>query len=221
MSAERPPSARGRPRKLTVDAIVDAAVALIVEEGFAALSTRSLAMRLGVRSSTLYSYFESIEEIADAAVTRMLDDIHVPSLATSPDPVAALVSLFADLRELLIVHPEAIPARLDSRPWAQMVGMVNALLSQFIGLGLPVARAAVCYEALIGVTMASAATARRAQRASPAEVELLLEGMDTDETDALLQLREWASGSVDERFRGTIHDLVLWMLPMLDPGGAD
>lgn len=214
MTSEQP-AVLGRPRKLTVDGIVDAAVALIREEGFAALSTRTLAARLGVRSPTLYSYFESVDEIADAAVVRMLDGIRVPVLSESEDPVGALVAFFVDLRTLLIVHPDAIPARPESRPWELMVGMVNALLRQFLELGLPAARAAVCYEALIGVTMASAATARHAPQASAAEVELLLADMDPAETETLLSLREWAGRSEDERFRGTIRELLRWMLPAL------
>ena len=219
VTSEHPPAARGRPRKLTADAVIDAAVSLIVEDGFASLSTRSLAKRLGVRSSTLYSYFASVEEIADAAVSRMLDDIRVPDLATAADPVGALVALFVDLRVLLIAHPEAIPARLDSRPWAQMVGMVNALLRQFLERGLTVERAAACYEALIGVTMASAATARRAQQASAAEVDMLLTELDPTDTDTLLRLRTWASEPDDARFRGTVRELVRWMLPTLGEGG--
>ncbi|MBO9627183.1 MAG: TetR/AcrR family transcriptional regulator [Microbacterium sp.] len=221
MTSDPAPAPRGRPRKLTVDAVIDAAVAVIAEEGFAALSTRSLARRLDVRSSTLYSYFDSIEEIADAAVSRMLDGIHVPRLADVDDPAGALVALFVDLRELLIVHPDAIPARPESRPWAQMVGMVNALLAQFLRLGLTVERAAACYEALIGVTMASAATARRTQQTPASEIELLLDGLDPADTDTLLRLREWAGEPDDERFRHTIRELVGWMLPTLHARAGD
>lgn len=219
VTSEHPPAARGRPRKLTADAVVDAAVALIVEDGFTSLSTRSLAQRLGVRSSTLYSYFGSVEEIAEAAVSRMLDGIRVPDLGTAADPVDALVRFFVDLRDLLIAHPDAIPARLDSRPWAQMVGMVNTLLRQFLEHGLTVDRAAACYEALIGVTMASAATARRAQQASAAEIELLLTELDPTDTDTLLRLRTWASEPDDVRFRSTVRELVRWMLPALGGSG--
>lgn len=218
VTSEQSAASRGRPRKLTAVAVVDAAVALIMEDGFASLSTRSLAQRLGVRSSTLYSYFASVEEIADAAVSRMLDGIRVPDLAQSSDPVEALVGFFVELRGLLIAHPEAVPARLDSRPWAQMVGMVNALLRQFMEQGLPVGRAAACYEALIGVTMASAATARRAQQASIAEVELLLTDLDPADTDTVRRLRAWASEPEDVRFRTTIAELVHWMLPALQEG---
>ncbi len=216
MPPQKPQAARGRPRKLTDDAVVDGAIELIATDGFAALSTRSLAERLGIRSSMLYTYFESLDEIAEAALSRMLLPIRVPSLADAAHPIDELVGFFEAHRELLIVYPEAIPARLDSVPWAQMVGMVNSLLSQFMGLGLSASRAAACYEALIGITMASAATARREQQASVNEVELLLEGMDPAEVGALLRLREWANEPADVRFRGTLRELVAWLLPALD-----
>jgi len=66
MPPQKPQAARGRPRKLTDDAVVDGAIELIATDGFAALSTRSLAERLGIRSSMLYTYFESLDEIAEA-----------------------------------------------------------------------------------------------------------------------------------------------------------
>lgn len=206
---------RGRPRKLTVEAVVDGAIALIVEEGFEQLSTRTLAQRLGIRSSSLYSYFDSVEEIAEAALAQMLEPIVVPTLRGSADPTQELLEFFVQLRQLLIVHPEAIPARLESRPWVQMVGMVNALLRQFMEQGLSVERAAACYEALIGITMASAATARREQQASTSEVELLLAGMTPDDSGALLRLREWANEPAELRFQGTLRELITWLLPSL------
>lgn len=215
MTSASAPAPRGRPRKLTEDRVVEAAAALIADEGFAALSTRSLARRLGVRSSTLYSYFATFDEIADAAVSRLLDDITVPDLASAPAPVEALVSLFADLRALLVMHPDAIPARAGSRPWTRMVGMVNALLGQLLALGLPVERAAACYEALIGVTMSSAAVARTASQTPPTEIDTLIRELAPADSDPLLRLEEWANRPADERFRDTMRELVRWMLPML------
>lgn len=96
-----------------------------------------------------------------------------------------------------------------------MVGMVNALLRQFMEQGLSVERAAACYEALIGITMASAATARREQQASTSEVELLLAGMTPDDSGALLRLREWANEPAELRFQGTLRELITWLLPSL------
>lgn len=215
MASENAPAPRGRPRKLTVDEVVDGAVDLITSEGYAAFSTRALAARLGVRSSTLYSYFDTAEAIEDAAVDRMLAAIRVPDLTTSENPVEELVQLCVDLRELLIVYPQGLPARTGSLPWIRSVGMVNALLQQLLDLGLSAPRAAAAYEALTGVTMASGATSRREQETPAAEVELLLADVAPNDTEALRQLGDWAVAPADDRFRGTVRELVEWLLPML------
>ena len=53
-------------RQSARDAIVDAAWALVREEGLAALSLRDLAQRAGITTPTVYSYFESKHAIYDA-----------------------------------------------------------------------------------------------------------------------------------------------------------
>lgn len=53
-------------RQSARDAIVDAAWALVREEGLAALSLRDLAHRAGITTPTVYSYFESKHAIYDA-----------------------------------------------------------------------------------------------------------------------------------------------------------
>jgi AcrR family transcriptional regulator len=53
-------------RQSARDAIVDAAWALVNEEGLAALSLRDLARRAGITTPTVYSYFESKHAIYDA-----------------------------------------------------------------------------------------------------------------------------------------------------------
>jgi AcrR family transcriptional regulator len=53
-------------RQSARDAIVDAAWALVHEEGLAALSLRDLAKRAGITTPTVYAYFESKNAIYDA-----------------------------------------------------------------------------------------------------------------------------------------------------------
>ena len=51
------------PRGLTLDSIVGAALELIREEGFPALSMRKLADRCGVGAMTLYGYVRTKDEL--------------------------------------------------------------------------------------------------------------------------------------------------------------
>ncbi|MCW2544355.1 MAG: TetR family transcriptional regulator [Frankiales bacterium] len=53
---------------------MDAAVAVVEAEGFAALSLRSVARHLGVGPMTLYTYVESSDELAALVVERLVEE---------------------------------------------------------------------------------------------------------------------------------------------------
>jgi AcrR family transcriptional regulator len=65
-----PASWREARRRSARDAIVDAAWALVAEEGLAGLSLRDLARRAGITTPTVYSYFGSKNAIYDAMFAR-------------------------------------------------------------------------------------------------------------------------------------------------------
>ena len=78
-------------RQSAREAIVDAAWALVHEEGLAALSLRDLASRAGITTPTVYAYFDSKHAIYDAmfgrAATEFADWIAKPLEATEPAAV--------------------------------------------------------------------------------------------------------------------------------------
>jgi AcrR family transcriptional regulator len=57
----------------TVDAIVEAAARILVEEGWARLSTNRVAERAGVSVGTLYQYFRDKEAIVETLVDRIAE----------------------------------------------------------------------------------------------------------------------------------------------------
>ena len=60
------------PRKgLTKDTIVDTAIELIETEGYRAFSLNELARRLDIKPASLYNHFRNIEELTDAAGSRI------------------------------------------------------------------------------------------------------------------------------------------------------
>jgi AcrR family transcriptional regulator len=69
-------------RRSARDAIVDAAWALVGEEGLAGLSLRDLARRAGITPPTVYAYFDSKNAIYDAmfgrAATQFVDEMAAP-----------------------------------------------------------------------------------------------------------------------------------------------
>jgi AcrR family transcriptional regulator len=64
------PSARGPRQRLTLDRVVEAAMALAAEHGVEALSMRALATRLGVGTMTLYTYVPGRDELFELMVDR-------------------------------------------------------------------------------------------------------------------------------------------------------
>ena len=62
---------RAEQRAATRQALIDATAACLVEEGYAALTTRRVAERAGVAQSTLMHHFETREALLVAAVERL------------------------------------------------------------------------------------------------------------------------------------------------------
>ncbi len=64
---------RGRQRQARGEAILEAAFALIVEQGYDALTMEGLAARVGISRQTLYHHFASREDIALRAVLALME----------------------------------------------------------------------------------------------------------------------------------------------------
>lgn len=75
-------------RRSAREAIVDAAWALVSEEGLAGLSLRDLAKRAGITTPTVYAYFESKNAIYDAmfgrAATEFAERMTQPYVSEDP-----------------------------------------------------------------------------------------------------------------------------------------
>jgi len=72
MTATTSTDKRGRPKKLEIDEIVDAALAVLDTDGIDAVSFRRMGAELGVSHMTLYSYFDSKDDLLNAMVGRTL-----------------------------------------------------------------------------------------------------------------------------------------------------
>lgn len=84
MESEKPPSvtrhrqgtavqAKGQRR---VDEILDAATAVLVEEGYAQLTTRKIAARVGIRLSNVQYYFSTKQALLQALVERSIEQYY-------------------------------------------------------------------------------------------------------------------------------------------------
>jgi len=115
---------RSRPgRGLSLDRIVTATLDLVDEEGIGAATMRAVSSRLGVRSMSLYRYVQDRDELFDAVVERIVNE-----LADDPEvqlqPVDGwrpyLIGMAHGVRRYARAHPHAFPlvaTRPPAAPW--------------------------------------------------------------------------------------------------------
>jgi AcrR family transcriptional regulator len=113
--AAAPPSGRRGPRqRLTVDEVVDAAVALADRDGLAAVTMRSLAQHLGIGAMSLYTYVPGRQELVALMVDQVFRRTELPP---HPDGVRARLSGVARLQvEEYRRHPWLLEVS-GIRPW--------------------------------------------------------------------------------------------------------
>jgi AcrR family transcriptional regulator len=90
-----PPRPPGRPRNPLVDkAIQDAAIDLLVEQGFEAMSMEGVAARAGVGKTTVYRRWDSKEDLVMDAVTCNLTSLEDPDTGSLREDLVRHVMLF-------------------------------------------------------------------------------------------------------------------------------
>jgi TetR/AcrR family transcriptional regulator, tetracycline repressor protein len=115
---------RSRPgRGLSLDRIVTVTLELMDEQGIGAATMRAVSSRLGVRSMSLYRYVQDRDELFDAVVERIVNE-----LADDPGvqlrPVDGwrpyLAGMAHGVRRYARAHPHAFPlvaTRPPAAPW--------------------------------------------------------------------------------------------------------
>ena len=88
---------RRRPRKTTLDRLIDAAIALFSVQGYSATSTREVAALLGIQKASLYYHIESKEDLLFAICRSSLEQIRSDAeaaLGAATGPVERIQALF-------------------------------------------------------------------------------------------------------------------------------
>jgi AcrR family transcriptional regulator len=105
---------RGPRQRLTLDQVVDDAIALADEEGLVALSMRLLARRLGIGAMTLYTYVDNRNDLVVLMVDQAFGRRALPPMTGTLRERLRLVAQvqLADCRE----HPWLLDVN-GLRPW--------------------------------------------------------------------------------------------------------
>jgi AcrR family transcriptional regulator len=137
--------------------IVVAAIGFIDEHGLPSLSMRRLGGALGVEAMSLYRYVPGRENLLDAVVARIVDDMRQdPDVLDAPrDGWQDFLQRMAHgVRRIALAHPEVFPlvaSRPPAAPWVRpplrSLRWVESFLTALIGSGFTEAAAVAAYRA--------------------------------------------------------------------------
>jgi len=99
----------GRPRAVTEQAILDAALRLMDTGGATSVSVRGIAAQVGIAPNAVYTYFPNKAAVLRALVERFLGEVNHDRFADRQVPWRERVKALAvELRERLVAHPGAV-----------------------------------------------------------------------------------------------------------------
>ncbi len=109
---------------MSTDRIVAATLSLIDEKGIGAASMRAVGARLGVRAMSLYKHVANREQLLDAVVESIVnelgDDPQLQVAAKASGWRTYLAALACGVRRYAVAHPHAFPlvaTRPAAAPW--------------------------------------------------------------------------------------------------------
>jgi AcrR family transcriptional regulator len=146
---------RGEP-PLTLARIVDAAVALLDEEGIDRLTMRRLAERLGVVAPSLYWHVDTKDDVLDLAVDAIFGEAP-PEASGWREQVTAVLSAW---RSAMLHHPwaTAVPARRRPTIGPNFLAGMELLQSTLVRAGFTEGDMSAATWALYNHVMGSAAS---------------------------------------------------------------
>jgi len=149
-----------RPKRLSRQAILDAAIALVEERGLAELSMRRLASSLGVQAMSLYPHVPGREDLLDGMVEKVVDELYSdPQVYLEPRHgwEDYLTRIAWGMRRIALGHPRLFPlvaTRPPAAPWVRpplrSLRWVNSFLSGLLDCGFDDRSAAAVYRAFTG-----------------------------------------------------------------------
>ena len=141
-------SSRGEaPAPLSREAFADAALAIIDERGYDALSMRALGDELGVHATAVYRHFANKHDLVEAALTRMFEvsGVTVPEAGTPRDRLAGLIR---SLRRAFAEHPNLALPNLTIQDEQATVEFVRTALHLLREMGLRGRELVIAYQML-------------------------------------------------------------------------
>ncbi|WP_020651354.1 TetR/AcrR family transcriptional regulator [Solimonas variicoloris] len=203
-------AAPGRKPTLKREEIVSAALSIIDEQGYQALTMHSIARHLGTGPATLYNYFESLAEIEDAIAGRLMAAVRPPQ---SDGAVRdQLVEMTVAYHDVVAQHPQV---DLLSGPVAAQTRarLLNSAVRALVQSGVPLEAAGLALSVLSGFAY-SAAVAARVEKEQQAKGMVVVPKADRDMLDAL-KGTAFFGGTRRANFRRAVETIIDRLMPEL------
>ena len=169
VSKRRPPT--GRKPALSVPVIVAAAIEVLDEAGFAGLTMRKVAERLGTGAASLYAHVSGREELLELVFDALVGQVKLEE----PDPARwreQVHRLMRDFRDILASHTDAALAGLGRVPTTPQTLAAGEVFTGVLRAGGLTDRViALGFDQLILYVSASAYEAGLYRRSDPDELE--------------------------------------------------
>lgn len=166
---------RGRRPTLSLDAVLDGAIALLDESGENALTFRALAARLDTGVGSIYHYVASKDELLDRATNEILGRV-VDGIELPDDPQDALRALSFELYTHMQEHPwTGLYLMRDTGMQPNSMRLFDLFGRQVLRLGLPPQQAFDAVSSLVSFVVGVGAEMRRLPE------EMIVEGKPQEE----------------------------------------
>jgi AcrR family transcriptional regulator len=195
-----------------VEAIVEAAVAILRSEGLEALSMRRVAAALDTGAGSLYVYVTGREGLLEAVFDHIVATIELES----PDASRwrpQLHSLLKRLRDALVAHPGIAAATMVDPPRTDVaMRLLENLLGLLLAAGLAAQDAAWAAD-ILSAQVTYAAIEGELRRTGPAalteEVTANFARLPADRFPLITaHATQLVAGDVDERFRFAVNVVI-------------
>lgn len=139
---------------LTRDRIIEAALAVVGEEGADRLTMRRLGQRLGVDPMAIYHHLPNKNAVLDGIVEHLWHGVAISAPTQGERWQDVLEQVFIAFRERLQEHPRAV-AIIGTRPSVTpaMLALVDRTLQRLIAAGLAGKEAMQLVDCLSGYTI--------------------------------------------------------------------
>jgi AcrR family transcriptional regulator len=202
-----PAKVAGRPKKVSHQQIVEAALATMEQDGFKNLSLRGLARQLGINHATLYNYVDSIEEVEQDALNELMKRIPLPD-RNNPQPLRQqLIEHLLAVRETQLVYPKYCHAPAGTAAWKSHMRCLVRVQQACCDNDEQLEDVTVAYNALIGLIATNAERTRTTGRKVPIQADLeAIAELPRDEFEPLFRPLE-QNGKYSLRVSSFVHRL--------------